>query len=269
MASGLLFRHFSRFPRIATLSFLPRASAVLPDRIHKIANHCSTDERPKPPMARKRRPLIVRLVQPLWTLCNEMALRICTTPPAAQPSAIESATEPAGLQAALPPKHNDSGQYEVPDYWYMRKVRRILRAGPEDVIFDLGCGMGRFVCVMARTKVRKCVGVELYPRLCEAAQGNAGRLRGRRAPIEILCSDAAAADLSGGTIYYMYNPFGPATMGDVLANIRATLSGNPRNIAIVYYNSIHEQLFQASGWLEKYHAFRVQSGMPVTFWRNR
>jgi SAM-dependent methyltransferase len=219
-------------------------------------------------MAPKRR-LIVSLVQPMWTVCNEMVLRIRTTPPAAPSSEIESATEAADRQAGLLPRHNDSGQYEVPDYWYMRKVRRILNAGPEDVVFDLGCGMGRFLCVMARRKVRKCVGVELRSRLCEAAQENAGRLRGRQAPIEIMCADAATADLSGGTIYYMYNPFGLATMGDVLANIRATLSRNPRNITIVYYNSIYEELFQSSGWLEKYHAFRVQSGMPVTFWRSR
>jgi predicted RNA methylase len=220
-------------------------------------------------MGRKRRPLIVSLLQPLWTQCNEIALKIRTTPPAEPSSAIESTTEPTAPQVGPRPRHNDSGRYEVPDYWYMRKVRGILRPGPEDVVFDLGCGMGRFVCLVARRKVRKCVGVELSPRLCEAAQENAVRLRGRQAPIEIVCSDAAAADLSGGTIYYMYNPFGPATMGEVLANIRSSLSTNPRNITIAYYNSIHEDLFQSSGWLEKYHAFRVKSGMPVTFWRNR
>jgi hypothetical protein len=129
--------------------------------------------------------------------------------------------------------------------------------------------MGRFICLMARRKVRRCIGVELAPQLCKAAQENAGRLRGRQSPIQIVCADAATVDLSGGTIYYMYNPFGRATMQDVLQSIRGTLSQNPRNITIAYYNSIAEDLLQASGWLEKYHEFRVQSGMPVTFWRSR
>jgi predicted RNA methylase len=205
----------------------------------------------------------------MWTLCNEMALRIRTTPPSAPASSNGSNGASASAQISPQPKHSDSGKYEVPDYLYMRKVQRVLNPGPDDVIFDIGCGMGRFLCLAARKRIRKCVGVELNSQLCEAAEENAKRLRGRRAPIEIRCADAAATDLNGGTIYYMYNPFGCDTMSEVLANIRATLSKNPRNITIAYYNSIYEDLFQATGWLEKFHAFRVQSGMPVTFWRNR
>jgi predicted RNA methylase len=217
-------------------------------------------------MSRKRRPLIVRFAQPLWAMCNDAALNIHTTPSAESSAAIQLT---AGQEGDVRPRHDDGVQYEVPDYLYLRRVIRALKLGPEDVIFDLGCGMGRFVCLMARKKVRKCVGVELLPHLCEAARKNAAQLWGRRAPIEIRCGDAAVADTAEGTIYYLFNPFGSATMGEVLANIRSTLSRNPRNITIVYYNSIHEELFQSSGWLEKYHAFRVQSGMAVTFWRNR
>jgi SAM-dependent methyltransferase len=212
--------------------------------------------------------LIVRMLQPIWTMSNEVALGIRTTPTVGRSGTVPPGVDPVGQRSGLPPRHDDSGKYEVPDYWYMRKVRSLLKPGPEDVIFDLGCGMGRFLCVAARVKVRKCVGVELLPQLCEIARSNAAQLRGRKAPIEILCGDAAGADLSGGTIYYMYNPFGPATMSDVLASLRGTLSRAPRKIAIVYYNSNHEELFQNSGWLEKYDEFRVQSGMRVTFWRN-
>jgi precorrin-6B methylase 2 len=220
-------------------------------------------------MSRKRRPLLVRFVQPLWAMCNDAALKIHTIPSAEPPASVQLIARAAGQEDDVRPRHDDSAEYEVPDYLYLRRVVRFLEPRPEDVIFDLGCGMGRFVCLMARKKVRKCVGVELLPHLCETARKNAAQLRGRRAPIEIRCGDAASADPSEGTIYYLFNPFGPATMGEVLANIRGTLSRNPRNITIVYYNSIHEELFQASGWLEKYHAFRVQSGMAVTFWRNR
>jgi SAM-dependent methyltransferase len=212
--------------------------------------------------------LIVRVLQPLWTMGNEWALGIRTTP-AAGSGTNQAGVDAVGQQSGLFPRHNDCGNYEVPDYWYMRKMRSLLKPGPEDVIFDLGCGMGRFLCVMARRKVRKCVGVELIPQLCEIARKNAAQLRGRKAPIEIQCGDAASADLSVGTIYYMYNPFGPATMRDVLASMRGTLFRDPRKITIAYYNSVGEELFQNSGWLEKYDEFRVQSGMLVTFWRNR
>jgi SAM-dependent methyltransferase len=220
-------------------------------------------------MSRKRRPLLVRFAQPLWAMCNDVALKIHTIPSAEPSASTQLIARTAGREDDVRPRHDDSVEYEVPDYLYLRRVVRSLKPCPEDVIFDLGCGMGRFLCLMARRKVRKCVGVELLPHLCEAARKNAAQLRGRQAPIEIRCADAATADPSGGTIYYLFNPFGSATMGEVLANIRGTLTSNPRNITIVYYNAIHEGLFQASGWLEKYHAFRVQSGMAVTFWRNR
>ena len=105
-----------------------------------------------------RRPLIVRVIQPTWTLFNELALNIRTTPP--QSSATESA-EPAGTQSDPRPRHDDSARYEVPDYFFMRKVLQVLSPAPEDVVFDLGCGLGRFLCLAARRKVRKCVGVEL------------------------------------------------------------------------------------------------------------
>jgi predicted RNA methylase len=218
-------------------------------------------------MGRKR--LIVRLIQPAWTLLNEAALGIHTIPAPEASSDGQSRTGVAEQPDGLRPKHADSGRYEVPDYFYMRKVQTVLNPGPEDVVFDLGCGMGRFICLMARRRVRKCVGVELDTQLCKVAQENARRLRGRKAPIEIVCGDAACADLSGGTMYYMYNPFGRATMEDVLRSICVSLSRNPRNITIAYYNSILTDLFEEAGWIEKFHEFRVQSGMPVTFWRNR
>ena len=217
-------------------------------------------------MARKQ--LIVRFIQPAWTMLNEAALRIQTIP---TPHLSSNGHSPAGVAAqpeGVRPKHADSGRYEVPDYFYMRKVQNVMDPGPEDVVFDLGCGMGRFICLMARRKVRKCIGVELDPQLCKVAQENARRMRGRRAPIQIVCADAASADLSSGTMYYMYNPFGRATMADALRSICVSLSRNPRNITIAYYNSILTDLFQETGWLERFHEFRVQSGMPVTFWRN-
>ena len=192
----------------------------------------------------------------MWTLCNEVALNINTTPR-------------NGNRPNVPSRHQDGVQYEVPDYLYMRRVRDMLQPGAQDVVFDIGCGMGRFLCLMARESVRKCVGVELQPQLCEAARKNAANLRGRKAPIEIVCGDAATADLSEGTIFYMYNPFGPQTMADVLANIGNSLAKNPRNVRIVYYNALYQDLFQRSGWLEKQREFKVKSGMPVSFWRNR
>jgi len=67
----------------------------------------------------------------------------------------------------------------------------------------------------------------------------------------------------------MFNPFGAETLRDTLANIRNSLVEKRRSIRIVYYNPVHESVFQAAGWLEKVHQFDSFGGQRVTFWQNR
>jgi precorrin-6B methylase 2 len=87
------------------------------------------------------------------------------------------------------------------------------------VFYDIGSGMGRIVCAAARKRLRKCTGVEMSEPLCQIARCNAMKLRGRKAPIEIVCGDAPTADLGEGTIYFMFDPFGADTIRDTLENI--------------------------------------------------
>ena len=77
-------------------------------------------------MGRKRRPLIVRFVQPLWATCNDVALNIQTTPSVERLASIQPAPTPAGREAGVRPRHNDGVEYEVPDYLYLRRVVRTL-----------------------------------------------------------------------------------------------------------------------------------------------
>lgn len=164
--------------------------------------------------------------------------------------------------------YDDGIVYASPDYWYVYRIARMLKPGPEDVFYDLGSGKGRILCVMARKCLQKCVGVELFEPLCETARRNAERLRGRKSSVEVTCEDAAKADVSDGTIYFMFNPFGPETMRDVLGNIESSLSKNPRHITIVYHNAVYEAVLEESSWLERYQSFQTVSGMRTSFWRN-
>ena len=165
-------------------------------------------------------------------------------------------------------KHTDGTAYSAPGYRYIYKALRILRPSPDDVFYDIGCGKGRIVCAFGRRGMKKVVGVELSRSLADAAIQNAERMRRRRAPIEILCEDAATADLSEGSIFYLNNPFGPDTLRDVLGNIRHSLSTLPRRIRIAYHASVHEDVFESCRWLENYHSFSTFNGARVTFWRN-
>lgn len=204
----------------------------------------------------------------IWTKGNDLALGIRTeqsdrykfSRPGSEPSLRET-------EGHTRSKHEDNYVYLAPDYWFVYKLARILRLDPDDVFCDLGCGMGRILCVMARSNISKCIGIELHEDLCEIARANALRLRGRKAPIEVVCADAAVADLSEGTIYFMYNPFGAHTLRDVLENIKKSLQEFPRSVKIVYYNSVHESVFQSCDWLEKFESFPTITKRMVTFWK--
>ena len=212
---------------------------------------------------------MVDLLRPVWTECNEVALGIHTVPsPAATALANFKGSEWRGAITDKA-KHRDNYAYAAPDYWYLRKVISILDPRPDDVVYDLGSGLGRFLCLVARARIRRCVGIELFEPLCREAEKNAASLRGRKTQIDVVCSDVAAADLSDGTIYFMFNPFGSDTMKEVFANIRDSLAVNPRPVRIAYYNSFHADVLRSCGWLEEYHRFHTRSGMAVTFWKNQ
>lgn len=166
-------------------------------------------------------------------------------------------------------RNGDNCRYATIGYRNVRRILRVVNPGREDVFYDIGCGMGRILCVAALRPVRKCVGVELLEPLCEIARQNANSLRRRKAPIHIIRGDAATVDLSDGTIYFMFNPFGPDTLRDTLENIRCSLSHKPRSIKIVYYHAKHQSVLQDQDWLAKVHEFDGFGGHPAIIWENR
>lgn len=162
-------------------------------------------------------------------------------------------------------KYDDGNRYQAPDYNNLFRLRRMLRLQEEDVFYDIGCGKGRVLCVIARERLRKVIGVELVPQLCERAEDNARKMRGRQSPMEIRCGDACMIDLSGGTVYFFYNTFGARTMQEVLEKIRLEASAT-KPTRIVYYNALQEDLFSSVGWLRRYYAFKTYTGRIVSFW---
>jgi SAM-dependent methyltransferase len=208
-------------------------------------------------------------VKPAWTRVNERVLCIQTVSNGSKKMEEKSSGQAWWRgEYSDDARHDDNFQYATLDYWNLYRVVNVLNPGSDDVFYDIGCGMGRMLCIVARRSVRKCVGVELFEPLCEIARANADRLRGRRSPIEIICGDATTADLSDGTIYYMFNPFGDETMHDTLENICRSLSKQPRTIKVVYCNPTCEAMFRNTSWLKKIDEFRLFGGHEVTIWQS-
>jgi len=158
----------------------------------------------------------------------------------------------------------DATRYEAIPYWLLRRIVRNVSHGPEDVFFDIGCGKGRAIALFSRCKIKKCIGIEIDPALARIAVQNADTLRGRIAPIEVRVENATDSDYDTGTIYFLFNPFGSATLSAVLKNIQASLDKQPRKICVVYYNPLHLSLLQTilglKTWLrtEKHLPWRPQ-----------
>jgi hypothetical protein len=202
-----------------------------------------------------------------WVRLNDSYLNIATDGAIAE---SRQPTRPWPLDEVTERACNaDNHLYCSPDYWHLRKVLGVLRPARTEVVYDIGSGKGRFLCLAARYPVRRCIGLELREDLCEISRENLEHVRGRRAEFEIRCGDAATANVDEGTIYFLYNPFGPETLRAVLENIRLSVSENPRNVRLVYYNPVYESVLTEFGWLQSYHQFSTWQGYRAIFLQGR
>lgn len=106
-----------------------------------------------------------------------------------------------------------------------------LELGPRDVLIDLGSGLGHVPLLAAICTEARCVGVECEAVYVESARRCAEALN--LANVTFIRQDARAADLSAGTVFYMYTPFTGTILRAVLDALRREAAG--REIRICSY----------------------------------
>jgi hypothetical protein len=92
-------------------------------------------------------------------------------------------------------------------------IRR-LRLDDNDVLIDLGSGLGHVPLLAAICTEARCIGVELEAAYVVSAQQSADALN--LANARFVAQDVRAADLSEGTVFYLYTPFTGAIWRSVL-----------------------------------------------------
>lgn len=161
----------------------------------------------------------------------------------------------------------DAHLYVPLAYGQARRVLRRLQLHRDDVVVDLGCGLGRVVALAARREVSKVVGVEFDMEMATLARQNIRSMRGRRSPAEIVTMDAAHANLDGVTVVILFNPFGPETMKSVLGNLFTSIERQPRRVRLAYVNPTAEREFEETGWLTRVSTLRsARYRHTVSFW---
>ena len=171
-------------------------------------------------------------------------------------------------RGVVPVAHEDSHHYATLSYTTIWSILNRLSLGPSDVFVDIGSGKGRVLCCAARYPVGQVVGVDLSEPFCEEARANARRLRGRHAPISVEVSLADAFDYSAASVLFLFDPFGPKTLGPLLEKIGREPH---RDVRIAYANPTYDEVFERQTWLERSERWdAAASGIEhsVSFYRS-
>jgi SAM-dependent methyltransferase len=126
---------------------------------------------------------------------------------------------------------------------------------------DMGSGKGRALLVASEFPFAKIVGVELSPQLHRIAEENSKQYRPATQQctvFELHCMNVV--DYVFGPeplVLFLADPFGRETVGSVVANLEASLSGMPREAFVVYIYPQFEDLLRNSRFFRK-----VREGGP-------
>lgn len=104
-----------------------------------------------------------------------------------------------------------------------------LALGPDDTLVDLGSGLGHVPMLANILTGASALGIELQAPLVERAR-EAAKALGLRG-LSFVHGDARAADLSTGTVFYLYTPFKGAVMDQALARLADEARNRPLRIA--------------------------------------
>ena len=116
----------------------------------------------------------------------------------------------------------------------------------EDVLCDVGSGLGHVLLASALLSGARGVGVELEPAYCAHAARSARRLR--LPQLTFMAADAREAPLDEANVFYLYTPFRGQLLDDVLARLKREATRRP--LVICSYGPCTPVVAQAR-WLEQ------------------
>ena len=132
--------------------------------------------------------------------------------------------------------------------------------GKDSHFLDIGCGMGRALCVAAHRGFMKVSGIDLSRELCEAAKNNLAITKNEIPSLQysVINNDAFYFEIpADADCLFLFNPFDEIIMSGVLANIMHSLSLHKRKMQVIYVNPLHKELFLAAGFVETWYTKKL------------
>jgi hypothetical protein len=172
---------------------------------------------------------------------NELLDWLCRLPAQARDRTLEEHLGIAGGAPNTEPPGQDLIGYHASGVAAI--VQALTHAGVqrEDVLVDLGAGLGKVVLLAHLLIGATARGIELQSALVARARAAARRLG---AEVEFSQGDAREADLASGTVFYMYAPFTGPVLSEVLTRLFRVAKGH----AIVVC-ALGVDLHRGAAWL--------------------
>jgi predicted RNA methylase len=155
--------------------------------------------------------------------------------------------------------------YTPTPYGDIRRLFQMINLSKNDVLVDLGCGLGRAVFTASWMGAKRAVGVEVVQHLCDGAEENRRNSCLADRDIEFVCTNALDYPHRDTTVLYMFHPFGEDTLRQALLNMEnmkahISVRGSPK-LRIVYMNPVFDHVIEESGRFE-----RIGVVPPPTRW---
>ncbi len=125
-----------------------------------------------------------------------------------------------------------------------------VRFGPRDVFVDLGAGLGQVVMLVHLLTSVRALGVEIEPAYCIYARRCTAKLG--LTGVRFVSADARVADLSAGTVFFLFTPFKGEIFSQVMERLRMLASS--REIRVVGYGPCSEEIARLD-WLRREEGF--------------
>jgi len=139
---------------------------------------------------------------------------------------VLSLDEPADDGRALPA---DMVFYQPTPARHILDLIDRVGLGATDVLVDLGSGLGHVPLLAAICTGARCIGIERNPAYVACARHGAEALA--LGGIAFIEQDARLADLSAGTVFYLYTPFTGTVLRRVLAMLEHEAAGRAIRLA--------------------------------------
>jgi hypothetical protein len=140
------------------------------------------------------------------------------------------------------------------------EIAKQTHLSPHDTFVDVGSGLGVVPTLVSLLSGAAAIGIEIQPSYCRHADECVRRLN--LSNVRFICQDARQADLSVGTVFYMYTPFKGSMLQQVLERLHA--EGLRRRIRLCTYGPILSEAVQQP-WLPAFERSQLVKGPIAVF----